>query len=140
MNILKGSEPYGVYGKLAAAISVCVLVLVLCGAAGGAGSGILVTVLGEISACAALSLYAGLAVYAMGMEPPGDGLGYAEFIRRGGLAFAAVCATAQAVKLFFLLLPCAGGELVTRVVIIADALTSWIIPVKCLEKIRNIRR
>lgn len=137
MEILKKMEFDGVCKKYAAAIILCAAILGACGAARGSTLfGVPSAVFGNIAACAALTLYAGMFVYASGKALLKTAEDYSGFVRESGRIFAAVCISAQAAKLFLLTLPCSGEELVSRIVLIADALTWWIIPIKMLEKNR----
>ena len=125
MSILKNLRFDRVCQKAAAAMGVCVVVLLLCGAF---RENIAALVTGDIAACAVISLYACTFAYAACNALAEEAAGYGEFVLRSGHIVCASCAAAQAVKLFFLLLPCRGAELAGWVVLIADAVISWIFP------------
>lgn len=137
MDILKKLEIDGVCRKYAAAITLCAALLGMCGAARDAALfGVPAEVFGDIAACAALTLYASMLVCAFGKALLETAESYSELIRLGGRISAAVCVTAQAVKLFFLLLPSPEGAAIPHTVLIADTLTWWILPMKHLEESR----
>ena len=125
MSILKNLRFDRVCGRAAAAMGVCVGILLLCGAF---RDSIAASVIGDIAACVIISLYACAFAYAACNALAEEAAGYGEFVLRSGHIVCASCAAAQAVKLFFLLLPCQGAELAGGVVLIADAAISWIFP------------
>lgn len=129
MHILKNLEFDRTCKKAAAAIGVCVVVLILCGAFRDNAAAL---VTGDIAACAVVSLYACMFVYAACNALAKEVSGYWEFVLRSGHIICASCAAAQAVKLFFLLL-CPGVELAGGVILIADAAVSWIFPMMVLK-------
>lgn len=138
MEILKKLEFDGACKRYAAVITFCIAVLGVCGALRGSTLfGVPVAVFGNIAACAALTLYESILIRAFGKALGKTAEEREVYVRRSGRIFAAVCIAAQAVKLFFLLLPCPEGEIIPRVVLIADALTWWIMPMKISEKSRG---
>ena len=130
MNILKNLEFDKTCGKAAAAMGVCVAVLVLCGAFRDNTAAI---VTGDIAACTVISLYACTVTYALCNALARDVGSFGEFVLRSGHIFCASCAAAQAAKLFFLLLPCPGAEFIGGVVLISDAAVSWVFPMLVLK-------
>lgn len=133
MSILKNLKFDRVCGKAAAAMAVCVGVLLLCGAF---RENIAVLAVGDIAACSVISLYACTFAYAACNALAEETASYGEFVLRSGHIVCASCAAAQAVKLFFLLLPCPGAELVGGMVILADAAVSWFFPMRVLKRQR----
>ena len=130
MNILKNLRFDRVCGRATAAMAVCVGVLLLCGAF---RENIALLAVGDIAACSVISLYACTFAYAACNALAEEAASYGEFVLRSGHIVCASCAASQAVKLFFLLLPCPGAELVGAVVLIADAAVSWIFPMRVLK-------
>lgn len=135
MHILKELEFDAECRKAAAAMGVCVAVLILCGAL---RDFIIAEVIGDIAACCVISLYASTFAYAVCNALSAEVGSYGEFVLKSGHIFCVSCAAAQAVKLFFLLLPCPGTELISGVVLIADTAVFWILPMKVLKGRRAV--
>lgn len=130
MNILKHLEVDSVCKKAFAAMGVCVIVLILCGALRDSLAAI---VIGDIAACVVISLYACTVAYMLCNALAEEAGSYGEFVLRSGHILCAACAAAQVVKLFFLLTPRPGAELVGGCVLLADAAVSWIPPMMMLK-------
>lgn len=139
MRILRDLEFDKACGRSAAAMLFCVAVLVVCGSVRdlGGSAGIFASWAGDIAACAVISLYECTFAYSAANAVSKNVGGYAEFVQKSGRVFFVTGAVSRAVKLFFLLLPCAGGsEFVGGMVLIIDAAISWTFPMKILENRR----
>ena len=130
MGILKKLKFDSVCKKASAAMGVCVAALILCGLFRDSFTA---AVIGDIAACAVISLYACTFDYAAYNALSTEAGSYGEFVLRSGHIFCGSCAAAQAAKLFFLLLPRSGAELVGGCVLLADAAVSWIFPMMVLK-------
>ena len=133
MSVLKNLEFDRVCKKSFFAMLVCVVTLFVCGAF---RENLAVLVIGDITACVVISLYACTFAYAVCGALLKEAKSYGEFVLRSGHIFCGSCAIAQAVKLFFLLMPCPEAELAGVMVVIADTSVSWVFPMMVLKNRR----
>lgn len=123
--------------KAAAAMLVCVAVLIVCGALRYRETlpqpgRLLAAAFGDVAACAVITLYACTFAYAASNALSEEVGSFGEFVMRSGHIFCASGAAAQVIKLIFLL-PCSGTELIGGAVLIADAAVSWIFLMKVFK-------
>lgn len=123
--------------KAAAAMLVCVAVLIVCGSLRYRETlpqpgRLFAAAFGDVAACAVITLYACTFAYAAS-NTLSDAVGsFGEFVMRSGHIFCASGAAAQVTKLIFML-PCFGTELIEGTVLIADAAVSWIFLIKVFK-------